>query len=104
MCSTDVVAARGTASSAEKVVPISTICRSICSECVVNWWPYQAQGGCCPWCGGGTVRRQEPASDDADVLYQLACVQTARRERVAAFEAYYAEASASSTAPHRRSR
>jgi len=62
-----------------------------CSECVVNWWPYQAQGGCCPWCGGGTVRRQERASDDADVLYQLACVEAARRERVAAFEAYYAE-------------
>jgi hypothetical protein len=37
-----------------------------CSECVVNWWPGQTDGGQCPTCGGGTVRSQEPASD-ADV-------------------------------------
>lgn len=62
-----------------------------CADCVVNWWPYQARDGCCPWCGGGTSRRQEPASDDAEVLFQLARVEADRRERVAAFEAYYAE-------------
>jgi len=61
-----------------------------CSECVVNWWPYQAKGGCCPRCGGGTVRRQEPASDDADAQFALARAAAARRERYAAFEAYYA--------------
>ncbi len=61
-----------------------------CSECVVNWWPYQAKGGCCPRCGGGTVRRQEPASDDADAQFALARAETERRERQAAFEAYYA--------------
>lgn len=61
-----------------------------CSECVVNWWPYQAKGGCCPRCGGGTVRRQEPASDDADAQFALARAEAERRERHAAFEAYYA--------------
>jgi len=61
-----------------------------CSECVVNWWPYQAKNGCCPQCGGGTVRRQEPASDDADAQFALARQEAERRERRAAFEAYYA--------------
>ena len=62
-----------------------------CSECVVSWWPYQARGGCCPRCGGGTSRRQEPASDDAAALFELARAEAERRERFAAFEAYYAE-------------
>jgi hypothetical protein len=35
-----------------------------CSECVVNWWPDQTDHGQCPTCGGGTVRRQEPSSED----------------------------------------
>jgi hypothetical protein len=38
-----------------------------CSECVVNWRPAQTDGGQCPACGGGTVRSQEPAADDAHV-------------------------------------
>ena len=62
-----------------------------CSECLVNWWPYQAKNGCCPRCGGGTTRRQEPASDDAAPLFAIACVEAAHRERCNAFEAYYAE-------------
>lgn len=62
-----------------------------CSVCVVNWWPYQAKGGCCPVCGGGTVRRQERASDDADRCFAAARAEAERRERYAAFEAYYAE-------------
>lgn len=62
-----------------------------CSECVVNWWPYQARDGCCPSCGGGTIRRQEPASDDADMLFARARAEAERRERYDAFEAYYAE-------------
>jgi hypothetical protein len=36
-----------------------------CSECVVNWGPDQTDRGHCPTCGGGTVRSQDPASDDA---------------------------------------
>ena len=62
-----------------------------CSECVVNWWPYQAKGGCCPRCGGGTMRRQEPASDDADAQFAHARREAERRERHAAFERFYAE-------------
>jgi hypothetical protein len=62
-----------------------------CSECVVNWWPYQATGGCCPRCGGGTSRRQEPASDDAEDLFRAARAEAERRERYERFEAYYAE-------------
>lgn len=60
-----------------------------CSECVVNWWPYQAKGGCCPRCGGGTVRRPEPAGEDADAQFALARQEAERRERHAAFEEYY---------------
>jgi hypothetical protein len=62
-----------------------------CSECVVNWWPYQATDGCCPVCGGGTSRRQEPASADADELHRKARTEAERRDRHARFEAYYAE-------------
>jgi hypothetical protein len=62
-----------------------------CTECVVNWWPYQTRDGRCPRCGGGTVRRQERASDDADVLFAQARADAERRERHAAFEAYYAD-------------
>jgi len=57
----------------------------------VNWWPYQAKGGCCPRCGGGTRFRQEPASDDAEPLFVIASVEAAQRRRCDAFEAYYAE-------------
>jgi hypothetical protein len=62
-----------------------------CSECVVNWWPYQAKGGCCPTCGGGTVRRNEPASEEADKLHRRARTESERQDRYARFEAYYAE-------------
>ena len=37
-----------------------------CSECVVDWSPYQTENGHCPTCGG-TVRRHEPPHDAADV-------------------------------------
>jgi len=62
-----------------------------CAECVVNWWPYQTVAGSCPKCGGGTSRRQEPASDDAADLHRAAHSEAARRETQARFEAYYAE-------------
>ena len=62
-----------------------------CSECAVNWWPYQTDHGHCPSCGGGTIRRQEPASDDADTLYRIASDAAAKRDLYASFERYYAE-------------
>jgi hypothetical protein len=61
-----------------------------CSECDVNWWPYQTDHGHCPSCGGGTVRRQERASDDADTLYRIACDEAAKRDAYERFEIYYA--------------
>jgi hypothetical protein len=62
-----------------------------CPECVVNWWPYQARGGCCPNCGGGTVFRQEPASEEADRLHNRPRTEAELRDRYERFEAYYAE-------------
>jgi hypothetical protein len=61
-----------------------------CSECVVNWWPYQAKAGCCPTCGGGTVRRNEPASEEAERMHRRARTERERKARYDAFEAYYA--------------
>ena len=62
-----------------------------CSECVVNWPPYQTDQGCCPKCGGGTVRRQEPASDDALSIFRSARAEASKRELYARFEIYYAQ-------------
>jgi len=62
-----------------------------CSECLVNWWPYQATAGCCPFCGGGTVRSHESASEEADRMHRRARTEAELRDRHARFEAYYAE-------------
>jgi hypothetical protein len=61
-----------------------------CSECVVGWWPYQCRDGCCPVCGGGTVRRQERAGDDADAVYRELVAGERRRHAREQFEAFYA--------------
>jgi hypothetical protein len=60
-----------------------------CSECVVNWSPYQADHGRCPTCGASTVPIQEPVSDDADTLYRIACAEAEMRDAYAHFELYY---------------
>ena len=57
----------------------------------MNWWPYQTDRGCCPGCGGGTVFRQEPASEQADTLYRQAHAEALKRDTYARFEQYYAE-------------
>jgi len=62
-----------------------------CTECIINWWPYQAKAGCCPTCGGGTVRRHEPASPEAERLHNRARTPAELRDRHAQFEAYYAQ-------------
>ena len=62
-----------------------------CSECVMNWWPYQCTEGSCPECGGGTSRSREPISDDADVRHRAVLAAAMKRDRYARFEAYYAE-------------
>ncbi len=62
-----------------------------CTECVMNWHPYQCIDGACPGCGGGTRRSYDPASDDADVRHRAALAERIKRERYERFEAYYAE-------------
>ena len=62
-----------------------------CSECVVNWHPFQCPGGACPDCGGGTKRSNDPASPDAGTLHRITSDAAIKRDRYARFEAYYAE-------------
>ena len=64
---------------------------NVCTECVVNWMPYQTPDGRCPVCGGGTVRRQEPASVDALGRYTAAMGEQRRLDLHARFEVFYAE-------------
>jgi len=61
-----------------------------CSECVMNWWPYQCAEGCCPECGGGTSRSREPVSEDADARHRAVLAAKIKRDRYERFEAYYA--------------
>jgi uncharacterized Zn finger protein (UPF0148 family) len=62
-----------------------------CSECVVNWFPYQTDHGHCPTCGTGIVRSDEPASEDVDTLYRIARDEARKRDLYARFERYCAE-------------
>ncbi len=62
-----------------------------CSECVMNWHPFQCTDGACPECRGGTRRSYEPASPDADARHRMAVAAAIKRDRHARFEAYYAE-------------
>jgi hypothetical protein len=61
-----------------------------CSECVMNWWPYQCTDGRCPECGGGTKRSRDPVSEDADVRHRAVLAAAIKRDRYERFEAYYA--------------
>ena len=60
-----------------------------CSACEVNWWPHQAEYGRCPMCGADSICTQEPASDDADLLYRIAQREAQRRDIYANFDRYY---------------
>lgn len=44
----------------------------------------------CPSCGSGTVRDNKPAPENISLLYLLARIEAERRERIKAFEVYYA--------------
>jgi hypothetical protein len=61
-----------------------------CSDCAMNWHPYQATDGCCPECGGGTTRSREAASPDADARHRVVLAERIKRDRYERFEAYYA--------------
>jgi hypothetical protein len=60
-----------------------------CSACEVNWWPHQADHGRCPMCGRGSVCTEEPASEDADLLYRIARAEAQKRDIYANFDRYY---------------
>ena len=60
-----------------------------CSACEVNWWPHQADHGRCPMCGGASICTEEPASDDADLLYRIADGEAHKRDNYANFHRYY---------------
>jgi len=62
-----------------------------CSECVMNWHPYQCAEGCCPECGRGTKRTPDEPSSDAALRHRAALAAAAKRERYERFEAFYAE-------------
>lgn len=71
-------------------VPDHTHVSYCCAACEVNWWPHQPDHGRCPMCGGATIRTGEPASDDADLLYRIACAEAEKRDVYANFDRYYA--------------
>lgn len=52
-----------------------------CSECVMNWNPYQCPQGCCPECGSGTYREHEPASVDAEERFKASMRKRVERDR-----------------------
>jgi hypothetical protein len=52
-----------------------------CRACDMNWWPYQTDKGCCPLCGGGTTRTQEPGSIDADAKHKAEIARRREAER-----------------------
>lgn len=60
-----------------------------CSTCEVNWWSHQADHGRCPMCGGASVGTEEPASDDAELLYRIASAEAEKRAIYANFDRYY---------------
>lgn len=76
---------------------------SYCAVCEVYWRPYQAKAatgtpratsGCCPECGGVTVRSSEAGSLDADARFKAAQARKVERERSEKrheeFETFYA--------------
>jgi hypothetical protein len=43
-------------------------------------------------CGAGIICAEEPPSDDADLLYRIACTEAHKRDVYAHFDRYYAGA------------
>ncbi len=59
-----------------------------CSACEVNWRPHHVDHGRCPMCGGKTIPSDEPASDDADLLYRIARAEADKRAIYANIDRY----------------
>ncbi len=62
-----------------------------CSECVVNWHPFQCDAGACPKCGGGTVRRQQHPSAEANDLFASIKARRDSELKHDLFEKFYQE-------------
>lgn len=62
-----------------------------CKECVVHWQPFMCDKGCCAQCGGGTIRRQEPADPDIAARWELVLEGRKRQQAHEAFDRYYAD-------------
>jgi hypothetical protein len=62
-----------------------------CSQCIVQWSPYMCDKGCCPGCGGGTVRKQEPADPDIAARWEFVLEGRKRRAAHEAFDEFYIE-------------
>ena len=60
-----------------------------CSACGVNWWPHQVDHGHCPMCGRDSIRTEQAASEDADLLYRIAHAEAEKRDVYANFYRYY---------------
>jgi len=41
-------------------------------------------------CGAGTIRTEQPASDDADLLFRIVRAEAQKRDVYANFDRYYA--------------
>jgi hypothetical protein len=61
-----------------------------CAACEVNWSSHQADHGRCPMCGADSICTEQPASDDADLLYRIARADAQRRDVYANFDRYSA--------------
>jgi len=61
-----------------------------CAACEVNWCSHQVDHGRCPMCGADSIRTEQPASDDADLLHRIASAEAQKRDAYANFDRYYA--------------
>lgn len=62
-----------------------------CPECMVNWAPYQAGGGQCPYCHGGTRRVNQPATKGIAELYKALLVTRVSEQVHERFEKFCAD-------------
>lgn len=51
-----------------------------CSACLVNWRPHHTGHGQCPMCGARTTAGPDPASDDAEMLFEIVSAEACKRE------------------------
>ncbi len=50
-----------------------------CWHCDVKWWPFEAPGGVCPGCGGGTQRVPDGGDSERLVVRDRAARDSAQQ-------------------------